>query len=395
VLNNTTVSPEFPLRTLDPASQSVESLPEPYVFTQSLKSNMEIICGSHYGGKTPEALCFGYVLAAHVPGKTEQYLFVGSRPGQYASAVALDWWFNNVSSNIHVDRRKTIRTLYGEVWDDAPGTGKHLVIDLIRGCLKKPGSHITLHPVEQVIGDLWAQREELKLSSEIELVHRDVLSWTIDMLDTGRLRVAEKKINGKWIARLWIIEALDLYGRAHENIPTKVAKNREENLSRDGYHQELAQGVFIGKNVTLFSSYISIGAYIGDGANVGLDVVVGYGVQIGSGTKLFAGAHIGSDKELSLEHIILTTVGDDCEIGADTAISGVTIEDGAVITRGVIIDSETDIYDYATGTTTRGCIPANAIIMRGLPFPDTDKSYNSVTIIGRRKFSAKKWDTHF
>ncbi len=211
----------------------------------------------------------------------------------------------------------------------------------------------------------------------------------IELLDTGRARVAEPKA-GAWVVNEWLKKAVLLYFRSRENVvidggftrfydkvPLKYAHSSEAQLRAGGArvvpHSVVRKGAYIAPNVVLMPSYVNIGAYVGSGTMVDTWATVGSCAQIGRNVHLSGGVGIGGVLEPLQSRP--TIIEDDCFIGARSeVVEGVVIEAGSVISMGVFIGQSTRIYDRATGTILQGRVPAGSVVVSGT-LPSSDGRY--------------------
>ena len=233
--------------------------------------------------------------------------------------------------------------------------------------------------LETIIEAAFEQRSEINLErAEPEL--REAILESVNLLDRGQLRVAEK-IDGQWHVNQWLKKAVLLYfgietGRmidgAHTNYFDKVAL-KFSGWSADDFvsagirvvPNALARhGAYVARNVVLMPSYINIGAYVDSGTLVDTWATVGSCAQIGQNVHLSGGVGIGG----VLEPIQAspTIIEDNCFIGARSEIvEGVIVEEGAVVSMGVFIGKSTRIYDRENDTVLYGRIPAGAVVVAG------------------------------
>jgi 2,3,4,5-tetrahydropyridine-2,6-dicarboxylate N-succinyltransferase len=203
---------------------------------------------------------------------------------------------------------------------------------------------------------------------------------SIDLLDSGKARVAEK-IDNKWVVNEWLKKAVLLYFRAHDNVvmdagftrfydkvPMKYADATEADLRVGGTrvvpHAIVRKGAYIAPNVVLMPSYVNIGANVGSGTMVDTWATVGSCAQIGRNVHLSGGVGIGG--VLEPLQASPTIIEDDCFIGARSEIvEGVVVEAGSVISMGVFIGASTRIYDRTTDTVIQGRVPAGSVVVPG------------------------------
>ncbi|MFZ2187131.1 MAG: hypothetical protein WAV46_00685 [Candidatus Moraniibacteriota bacterium] len=207
---------------------------------RNFSANMDIISINRYAGRNPEDMTLGFVITGQALSEPAQTMFVGSRPHQYASAMLLDWWSHCIFRSITQMHEELIKRAYAELWDDAPGTGKHPIIDLIRRYLTLGGS-ITIQPVNGFIDELWKQRASISPDTKNPLF-QEVLEWGLTQLDAGNFRDAGKQQlvatasdlpgarenhTDRWAAHQWLTKAIFLYHRTHENeIVREIAYGR-------------------------------------------------------------------------------------------------------------------------------------------------------------------------
>jgi 2,3,4,5-tetrahydropyridine-2-carboxylate N-succinyltransferase len=218
----------------------------------------------------------------------------------------------------------------------------------------------------------------------------DAINTTIQALDQGHIRVAEK-IAGDWVVNEWIKKAVLLSFVSRDNsvvegaeqkyydkVPMKYADYTLEDFQRDGARvvppAAVRQGCYIANGVVLMPSYVNIGAYVDSATMVDTWATVGSCAQIGKNVHLSGGVGIGG--VLEPLQASPTIIEDNCFIGARSEIvEGVIVEEGAVISMGVYIGQSTRIYDRETGEISYGRIPAGAVVVSG-NLPSKDGSYS-------------------
>ena len=236
---------------------------------------------------------------------------------------------------------------------------------------------------------------------------REAVLGAIDLIDSGRFRVAEKK-DGQWITHDWLKKAVLLSFRLNGNelmhtgrglfeqapigpfwdkVPNKFAKWGEKEYQEAGFRSVpgaiVRAGAFIGKNVVLMPSFVNIGAYVDEGTMVDAWATVGSCAQIGKNVHLSGGVGIGGVLEPMQANP--TIIEDNCFIGARSEIvEGVIVEENSVISMGVYIGQSTKIYDRATGEVTYGRVPAGSVVVSGnLPSEDGKYSLYCAVIVKR------------
>ena len=241
--------------------------------------------------------------------------------------------------------------------------------------------------LQAIIEEAWEDRANLSPSSA-PLRLRDAVNAVIDDLDTGRLRVAERR-GGEWIVHQWIKKAVLLSFRLRDNrrmgfepsaagveaafqfydkVETKFAGWDEAQFRHAGVRvvppAVARRGAFIAKNVVLMPSYVNIGAYVDEGTMVDTWATVGSCAQIGRNVHLSGGVGIGG----VLEPVQAgpTIIEDNCFIGARSEIvEGVVVEENSVISMGVFIGRSTRIFDRDSGEILYGRVPAGSVVVSG------------------------------
>ena len=217
---------------------------------------------------------------------------------------------------------------------------------------------------------------------------REAVLGAIDLIDSGRFRVAEKK-DGQWITHDWLKKAVLLSFRLNGNelmhtgrglfeqapigpfwdkVPNKFAKWGEKEYTEAGFRSVpgaiVRAGAFIGKNVVLMPSFVNIGAYVDEGTMVDAWATVGSCAQIGKNVHLSGGVGIGG--VLEPLQASPTIIEDNCFIGARSeVVEGCIIREGSVLGMGVYIGKSTRIVDRATGEVSYGEVPPYSVVVAG------------------------------
>ncbi len=212
----------------------------------------------------------------------------------------------------------------------------------------------------------------------------------IDLLDSGKARVAEK-IDGDWVVHEWLKKAVLLYFRIEDNdfmkggftnyydkVPSKYADTNSREFRNGGVRvvppATARKGSYIASGTVLMPSYINIGAYVDSGTMVDTWATVGSCAQIGKNVHLSGGVGIGG--VLEPLQASPTIIEDNCFIGARSeVVEGVIVETGAVISMGVYIGQSTRIYNRLTDEVLYGRVPAGAVVVPG-NLPSSDGKYS-------------------
>jgi 2,3,4,5-tetrahydropyridine-2,6-dicarboxylate N-succinyltransferase len=218
---------------------------------------------------------------------------------------------------------------------------------------------------------------------------RAAVERALDLLDTGQLRVAEKR-DGQWLVNEWLKKAVLLSFRLYDNrvadagytrffdrVPLKYAEHTHARFRAEGVRvvppAVVRRGAYVAPNAVLMPSYVNVGAWIGEGSMVDTWATVGSCAQIGRNVHLSGGVGIGG--VLEPLQAAPTIVEDDCFIGARSEIvEGVIVEQGAVISMGVFIGQSTRIYDRERDEVIQGRVPAGAVVVPG-SLPATNGRY--------------------
>ncbi len=266
---------------------------------------------------------------------------------------------------------------------------------------KPPVTHgITM--LKETIENAFEQRANLtpeNASTEL----KEAVNQVITMLNTGKVRVAEK-IDGAWQTHQWIKKAVLLYFRLYDNqimdsgchryfdkVPLKYSQFTAEELKATGVRivpsATVRTGTFIAANTILMPSYINIGAYIDSGSMIDTWATVGSCAQIGKNVHLSGGVGIGGVLEPLQANP--TIIEDNCFIGARSEIvEGVIVEENSVISMGVYIGQSTRIYDRTNDTVTYGRVPAGSVVVSG-NLPSKDGKYSLYCAVIVKKVDAQ------
>jgi 2,3,4,5-tetrahydropyridine-2-carboxylate N-succinyltransferase len=263
----------------------------------------------------------------------------------------------------------------------------------------------TLDDLEAAIEQAWEAQGDIGHTTQG--FRRETVEETIDLLDAGQLRMAEK-IDGEWVVRQWLKKAVLLHFRLRANalmsdgrdlanapalgpwwdkIPSKFANWTPGDFERAGFRvvpgSIVRHGAFIGRNAVLMPSFVNIGAYVGEGTMIDTWSTVGSGAQVGANCHISGGVGIGG--VLEPLQSAPTIIEDNCFIGARSEVAeGVIVGEGAVISMGTFITSTTPIIDRKTGDTFRGHVPPYSVVFPGaLPDPHGIGPSRICAVIGK------------
>ena len=259
-----------------------------------------------------------------------------------------------------------------------------------------------MQQLQQIIDAAWERRTEFSPSAGATDV-KNAVAETIDKLDSGTIRVAEK-INGEWITHQWIKKAVLLsfrlkdneimqggYTHFYDKVDSKFAHYAAQDFQQGGYRvvppAVARRGAFIAKNAVLMPSYVNIGAYVDEGTMVDTWATVGSCAQIGKNVHLSGGVGIGGVLEPVQANP--TIIEDNCFIGARSeVVEGVIVGEGSVISMGVYLGQSTKIYNRETGQVSYGKIPAGSVVVSG-NLPSSDGKYSLYCAVIVKQVDAK------
>jgi len=242
---------------------------------------------------------------------------------------------------------------------------------------------MTLKELEKVVAYAWQQREDLSSNTQGEV--RNAVDETLDLLDRGMVRVAEKvkQPNSGWRVNQWLKKAVLLSFRLNDmtlmpggsdgapwwdKVPSKFSEWGKEDFVKAGFRAVpgcvVRRSAYVGPNVILMPSFVNVGAYVDEGTMVDTWATVGSCAQIGKNVHISGGAGIGGVLEpLQAEPVIIE---DNCFIGARSEVAeGVIIEEGAVLSMGVYIGASTKVVDRETGDIVVGRVPPYSVVVPG------------------------------
>ncbi|TCI03004.1 2,3,4,5-tetrahydropyridine-2,6-dicarboxylate N-succinyltransferase [Corallincola luteus] len=256
--------------------------------------------------------------------------------------------------------------------------------------------------LQGIIEAAFEQRETITPST-VEPKVKEAIIAAIELIDSGKARVAEKIAN-EWVVHQWLKKAVLLYFRINDNavvegaeskyfdkVPMKYENYSEEDFKRDGARvvppAAVRKGAFIANDAVLMPSYVNIGAYVGEGTMVDTWATVGSCAQIGKNVHLSGGVGIGGVLEPLQANP--TIIEDNCFIGARSeVVEGVIVEEGSVISMGVFIGQSTRIFDRETGEVHYGRVPAGSVVVSG-SLPSKCGNYSLYAAIIVKKVDAK------
>ena len=234
--------------------------------------------------------------------------------------------------------------------------------------------------LEATINQAWENRDSVSVSTQGEI--REAVETTLNHLDCGELRVAEKRIDD-WVVNEWAKKAVllsfllnpmrEMSGGPDgsswwDKVPAKFKNWDAARFEAAGFRASptayVRHSAYIAPNVVLMPSYVNLGAYVDSGTMIDTWATVGSCAQIGKNCHISGGAGIGGVLEPLQANPVI--VEDNCFIGARSeVVEGVIVGEGAVISMGVFIGASTKIIDRQTGEIHTGRVPEYAVIVPG------------------------------
>ncbi|MCF6444747.1 2,3,4,5-tetrahydropyridine-2,6-dicarboxylate N-succinyltransferase [Nereida sp. MMG025] len=235
--------------------------------------------------------------------------------------------------------------------------------------------------LETAIEAAWDARDTITPSTTGET--REAIEDTLNALDSGKLRVAERRENGDWHVNQWakkavllsfrlndmaMIEGSNGNGSWWDKVPSKW-ENWGDNQWRDAGFRAVPGSIvrrsaYIAPGVVLMPSFVNLGAYVDEGSMVDGWATVGSCAQIGKNVHLSGGVGIGG--VLEPMQAGPTIIEDNCFIGARSeVVEGCIVREGSVLGMGVFIGQSTKIVDRETGEVMYGEVPPYSVVVAG------------------------------
>ncbi len=252
--------------------------------------------------------------------------------------------------------------------------------------------------LETAIEAAWEARDTITPATTGE--QREAIEDTLNALDSGSLRVAEKQDDGSWHVNQWAKKAVLLGFRIKDmehqeggpqaggwwdKVDSKFKGWGDNQWQAAGFRAVpncvVRKSAFIAPGVVLMPSFVNLGAYVDEGTMVDTWATVGSCAQIGENVHLSGGVGIGGVLEPLQANP--TIIEDNCFIGARSeVVEGVIVREGAVLAMGVFISQSTKIYNRATGDYSYGEVPAYSVVVPGsMPSKDGTHSLACAVIV--------------
>ena len=235
--------------------------------------------------------------------------------------------------------------------------------------------------LEQAIEAAWDVRDTITPATTGQ--SREAIEDTLNALDSGTLRVAEKRENGDWHVNQWAKKAVLLGLRIRDRggqsggpqgagwwdkVDSKFVGWGDDQWRDAGFRAVpnciVRKSAFIAPGVVLMPSFVNLGAYVDTGTMVDTWATVGSCAQIGKNVHLSGGVGIGG--VLEPMQAGPTIIEDNCFIGARSeVVEGCIVREGAVLGMGVFIGKSTKIVDRETGEVMYGEVPPYSVVVSG------------------------------
>ena len=251
--------------------------------------------------------------------------------------------------------------------------------------------------LESEIEAAWSERDTISSSTTGKA--RDAIEETLEALDKGKLRVAQKTKDNIWQVNQWAKKAVLLGFRIKDmeihdggpqssgwwdKVDNKFKGWSEEAWKKAGFRAVpncvVRKSAYVAPGVVLMPSFVNLGAYIDEGTMVDTWATVGSCAQIGKNVHLSGGVGIGG--VLEPMQAGPTIIEDNCFIGARSeVVEGCIIREGSVLGMGVYIGQSTKIVDRETGEVMYGEVPPYSVVVSGsMPSKNNVSLYCAVIV---------------
>ncbi|MEB8387617.1 2,3,4,5-tetrahydropyridine-2,6-dicarboxylate N-succinyltransferase [Rhodobacteraceae bacterium KMM 6894] len=258
-------------------------------------------------------------------------------------------------------------------------------------------SNLVNAQLETAIEAAWEARDQITPATKGDT--RDAIEHTLNALDSGKLRVAERGADGTWHVNQWAKKAVLLGFRLKDmelqsgsaqggswwdKVDSKWKDWGDDDWRTAGFRAvpncTVRRSAYIAPGVVLMPSFVNLGAYVDSGTMVDTWATVGSCAQIGKNVHLSGGVGIGG--VLEPMQAGPTIIEDNCFIGARSeVVEGCIIREGSVLGMGVFIGQSTKIVDRETGTVMYGEVPSGSVVVAGsLPSKNGVSLYCAVIV---------------
>jgi 2,3,4,5-tetrahydropyridine-2,6-dicarboxylate N-succinyltransferase len=212
---------------------------------------------------------------------------------------------------------------------------------------------------------------------------RKAVDSALELLDTGKVRVAERQADGRWHVNQWLKKAVLLSFRLNDmsvipggpgkavwwdKVDSKFKGWNAGKFKKAGFRAVpgavVRHSAYIAPGVVLMPSFVNLGARVDSGTMVDTWATVGSCAQIGKNCHLSGGVGIGGVLEpLQAGPVVIE---DNCFIGARSeVVEGVIVREGSVLGMGVYLGLSTKIVDRDSGKIYMGEVPPYSVLVSG------------------------------
>lgn len=207
---------------------------------------------------------------------------------------------------------------------------------------------------------------------------------TIDDLESGRIRVAEK-VDGQWKVNSWVKEVIlsgFRLGKLEDMSQGQFSFFDKDTIPARTFTAEngvrivpggssVRSGAYLAPSVIMMPpAYVNIGAYVDEGTMIDSHALVGSCAQVGKNVHLSAASQLGG--VLEPVGALPVIIEDNVFVGGNCGIyEGTIVKENAVIGTGVVINASTAIYDAVNGVYIKAnaagqiVVPAGAVVVAG------------------------------
>ena len=238
-----------------------------------------------------------------------------------------------------------------------------------------------LASLEATIEKAFDERDGVSTSTRGEV--RDAVEASLELLDKGTARVAERQPDGNWTVNQWLKKAVLLSFRLNpmeiikggpgesvwwDKVASKFDGWSANEFEKAGFRAVpncvVRRSAYIAPGAILMPSFVNLGAYVDEGTMVDTWATVGSCAQIGKNVHLSGGVGIGG--VLEPMQAGPTIIEDNCFIGARSeVVEGCIVREGSVLGMGVFIGKSTKIVDRETGSISYGEVPPYSVVVAG------------------------------
>jgi 2,3,4,5-tetrahydropyridine-2-carboxylate N-succinyltransferase len=240
---------------------------------------------------------------------------------------------------------------------------------------------MSLSDLEKTLTDAFDRRDCITPATKGAV--REAVDTALDLLDSGKTRVAERQADGQWHVNQWLKKAVLLSFRLNDmttiaggpgkaswwdKVPSKFDGWGDNRFREAGFRavpgSVVRRSAYIAPGVVLMPSFVNLGAHVDSGTMVDTWATIGSCAQIGKNCHISGGAGIGGVLEpLQAGPVIIE---DNCFIGARSEVAeGVIVRTGAVLSMGVFLGASTKIVDRGSGQVLQGEVPAYSVVVPG------------------------------